>query len=314
MSNHTKYIESMKNLSFFVIIILFFFSCKKENIVPIVIDIDGIRAQLVSAPTVTKEEVSALLSTSGLKSATTDLISVQIFDLSSDVYKIDDKQAVKFAVYYEVNANNSLLKFLTIKQFFPVKNGVVDTSNYTLGYEVGCSLSRDFQFSVAGNVNQIIYFFHFNDGKQFTYFGSPSGIRLPPIANGKWQLMVTFYDSGLLQQFVSDLVDYNNQSNIINLRLDLKNKNTVSIVKIDKNLIKGVDNIWLGGYDSNATYQGITFKVIYDESMPSVLSFEVPFNTWDIKITSLNGVCITLSTKNAKSKILNSDGTVTYVM
>lgn len=305
----------MKNtVWFFVIMILFFFSCKKENVVPVTIDIDGIRAQLVAVPTVTKEEVSVLLSTSGLKSATTDLVSVQIFDLSSDVYKIDDKQAIKYAVYYEINSSSSLSKFLTIKQFFQVKNGVVDTSNYTLGYEVGCSLSRDFQLSATGNVNQIVYFFHFNDGKQFTYYGSPSGIKLPPIANGKWQLIVTFYDGGLLQQFMSDLIDYNNQSNIINLRLDLKNINTVSIVKIDKNLIKGADNIWLGGYDPSATYQGMTFKIAFDDSMPSLISFEAPFNIWDIKITSLNGTCVVLSTKNAKSKTINADGSVTYFM
>ncbi|MEI7688934.1 MAG: hypothetical protein WCI91_01975 [Candidatus Nomurabacteria bacterium] len=303
-----------KTVLLFTIIFLFFFSCKKES-VPVVIDIDGIRAQLASLPSVTKEEVSTLLSSvSGLKSTTVELTSVQIFDLSSDVYQINDKQAIKFAVYYEIDSNNSVKKFLTIKQFFTVKNGIVDTSNYTLGYEVGCSLSKDFQLSATGNVNQIIYFFHFNDGKQFTYFGNPSSIKLPPIANGKWQLMVTFYDSGLLQQFTSDLVDYSNQSNIINLRLDLKNKNTVSIIKIDKNLIKNADNVWVGGYDSNANYQGITFKVIYDESMPSMLSFEVPFNIWDIKITLSNGVCVTLATKNAKSKTINADGTVTYVM
>jgi len=302
----------MKKLVLFFVIIVLFFSCKKEA-ESISIDVEAIRTKLVLVPTITKEEVAVLLSSSGLKSAVVDLMSIQIFDLSSDVYQINDKQAIKFAVYYEIDLSNSLLKFLTVKQFFTVKNGVVDTSVYTLGYEVGCSLSKDFQLSATGNVNQIVYFFHFNDGKQFTYFGSPSGIRLPPIANGKWQLMVTFYDSGLLQQFVSDLVDYNNQSNIINLRLDLKNKNTISIVKIDKSLIKGVDSVWLGGYDPNAVYQGITYKVVYDDSMPSIVSFEAPFNIWDIKITSANG-CITLSTKNAKSTTQNSDGTVTYVM
>ncbi len=303
-----------KAVCFLVLMVLFFFSCKKEN-APIIVDIDGIRAQLALISTVTKEEVTTMLSSnSSLKSATADLITVQIFDLSSDTYVINDKQAIKYAVYYEINTNNSIIKFITVKQIFSVKNGVVEATNYSLGYEIGCSLSRDFQLSVTGNTNQIVYFFHFNDGKQFTYFGSPSGIRLPPIANGKWQLMVTFYDGGLLQQFMTDLVDYNNQSNIINLQLLLKNKNTVSTIKIDKNLIKGADNVWLGGYDPSATYQGITFRVIYDDSMPSLISFEAPFNIWDIKITLLNGTSVTFSTKNAKSKTLNADGTVTYVM
>ena len=311
----------MKKLSLLFVIMVLFFSCKKET-ESIYLDIDGIRAQLAAIPTVTKDEVANLLNSPKLKSGTTTTLAaenepfvmVEIYDLSSDYYIVGEKEAVKFMAYWEKDQNLYRQKFLTIRQIFPVSNGVVNTNTYHLEYEVGCSLGHDFQLSANGSVNQIIYYFHFNNGNQFAYYGNggnTSNIKLPPLANGKWQLMVSYFDGDLQQQFISDLVDYN--SNIINLRLGVKPKNVVSIIQIDRSLLKGIYGIWVSGYDTHAVPQNMQFIVLYDESLPNRVSFQAPFNIWDINISGMYG-CYNLSTKNAKATVFNADGTVTYIM
>ncbi len=289
-------------------------SCQKEEILISDVQIEAIKAQLVATPTLSKEEVETVLSSQKLKSASLneEETLVQVLDLDERTFEVNDQFAIKNLVYMEFGQNGNLLKLITIRQIFDVNNGNIDVNSYSIEYEIGCSYSRNFQLGVQGNVNQITFFLHFKNGKQLAFYGNGNNnITLLPIARASWQLLVNYYDNILQQQYLTDLINFYDQSNVINLRLELKSKNLKSTVKFDRNLIEGAYNVQLGGFDASGNYRYMSYQVMYDSSMPEKISFEAYFDIQDVNICGTNG-CYGYSTKDSKYTVYNADGTILY--
>ncbi|NVN96989.1 hypothetical protein HXX01_02035 [Candidatus Nomurabacteria bacterium] len=285
-----------KIFALLVVILIVFVSCtKQDNLVP-ALDVETIRAQLVSLPILTKDQVEAVIAGPKLKDGSTatpvtpvaDLSLIEIVDLDSRTYFISNEIAIKNMLYLEINYEGYRKKMVTIHQTFKVKNGQIDTNSYTIDYEIGCSYSRDFQLDQSSNVSRVTYFFRFNSGKQIVYYGTNAGnIKLPPIANGKWQLMVDYWDGEMNQQFITDYVKFYDSSNIVNVRLALGTKNTVSTVVFDRNVLIGAYNIELIGLDKDGIERYLSYPVMYDNELPARVSFDAPF---DIKIVRIQGM------------------------
>jgi len=304
----------MKNVKLLVVIFVLFLgsSCKKQDSLQTPVDIASVKAQLVALPILTKDQVETAMAEPKLKSAILEPTLVEIFDLSPETYFVSNEVAIKNLLYMEIDQNGNRKKMITIHQIFEVKNGMIDTQSYRLEFEIGCPYSRDFCLSQNGNVSQMTFFFRFDNGKQFAYYGSNNGnIRLYPIVNGKWQLMISFWDGDFQQNFMTDMVDYYGSSNLINLRLEIKEKNVKSTVQMDKNFIYGAYNIQLGGYDKDGNYSWVSYPVSYDDGLPARISFDSYLDIKDVVICGVYG-CAQYSTNNSKITAYMSDGRIVY--
>lgn len=302
----------MKKLILLIIVITFVcFSCKKEDNGISIENAVAIKAQLSKVTTLTKAEASnAQLK---LKSASDvpDLTLIEIFDLDARTYFVSNEVAIKYCIYFEIDQDGYRSKMLTFSQTFQVRNGQVDVSSYSLSYEIGCIFSQNFQLSHGTNVSMITYFFRFDSGKQFAYYSNSGGsIKLPPIADGKWQLSVDYYDGDLSQQFATDYVDYYYGNNIINVRLDVGIKNVVSTVVFHKYVILGAYTVQLYGTDNRGIYRTMSYRVIYDNGMPSKISYDAPFNIEQVYIYGKNSSNL-FETKNVTG-ITNSNNVTVY--
>lgn len=305
----------------FIIVLLSITSCKKEDDMPVVnTDVEAVRAQLLAVSIPSKEEIQLILSEkpeAKSKSLSDDgnlgLMLVQIFALDQQTYMVGSETATKSLVYYEINQNGYRKKFLTIYQSFKVKDGRVDTVSYNIDYEVGCPFSRNFYLKNSNNISQLSYFFRFNNGNQFGYFGDMNYglIKLPPIAEGKWQLEVKYDDGDMRQTFMTDLIDFYSKSNQLNLRLEVKTENTISVLEIGKNFIKGAYLLQFSGMDKSGNYVYMTYPVAFEENMASKIRYNVPFNIKDFVICGVNG-CYGFAAKDAAYIMYQSDGTIIY--
>lgn len=315
-----------KNALIFVIVMfsLLFTSCQKEeNMMPAVTDVEAIRAQLAAVSLPSKEEVQTFLSSdvqvavskqsSTLKNSfvkgSDELTLVEIFPLDKNTYEVYDDHAIKNLVYYELG-NSYRQRFLTVKQQFTVSNGVVDTTKFTFSYEVGCSYSRYFNFKDCNYINQTIFFFRFDNGRQFAYYGDNSCyVKLPPIAGGKWQISVSYNTDGVYQSFMSEMIDFYGES-LINLKFQVKKENTVSIIEIKtSDFLKSANFIGLIGKDEQNNFVYFDYPFSYDESMPEVVSFAAPFDIQRINICGSYGCWSSYTSKLSKTI---KDGKIIY--
>lgn len=311
----------MKNVLLFVIFTLLFISCRKdENLIPV--DTEAIRAQMVAAPALNKIEVKSILPaelklkdgpvTTPITQAE-ELNLIQLFDLDPKMYVFTDKVAVKHFLYLEVDSYSNRKKEFTIHQIFEIKNGVIDASKYSLEYEIGSVYSREYFINVSAMVSQITYILHFDNGKQFSYNGNNGPrVQIAPIANCKWQILAYHWDGDLAQEFASDLIDYFSQSNTVNLRLEVKSSNVKSTVKMSKNLFIGAMSIVLEGKDTQGNQASINSRVAYDQSMPSKVSFDAPFDIKTVTIYYLNNNYAMFYTKDSKIIVYTADNKIIY--
>ncbi len=262
----------MKNFFYFcmfVVICVIPSSCQKDEMLSPA-DISNIKAQLVSVPDLTKEEVQNFLS-GGLKSAQIedDDVMVMLLPLDISTTYVSDGTAIKYFIYYEINLSGHRQKVFTISQIFVVKDGKVDLSNYSLKKQIGCPFNRSFSLDSPDNVSQINYFFHFKDGRELMYVGEQNNgynVLLPPIADGQWQLSVSYFDGDMSQECNSELVNFNDD--IIKLKINIKESNILSYLKIDRNMFNGVYMCLIVGQDTETSdHKFMSYKPIYDDNL-----------------------------------------------
>lgn len=284
----------MKNVFLLLVVITFCFvstSCQKDDELSIV-DIQSLKTQLASVPDPSKEEVQLFIEDGNLKSASIedDATLIELFPLDISTTAVVNGVAIKYFIYYEINANGYRVKMFMVSQIFPVKDGKIDEKNYTFEYDINCPFSQRFDLKERNYINQIIYFFHFDDGTQFTYVGERNygSVLLPPLANGKWQLSVSYDNGDMYQEFNSELVNFD--KDIINLKFEVKKNNIISIVKVDKELTQGAYSIqFFGENQDTGDRVYVNYRLISDESLPSILSFNVPFEIQYVIICGMNG-------------------------
>lgn len=279
---------------FFVLLVVIFLSlvsCQKDEELSSV-DIQSLKAQLASISNPSKEEVQFFIEGGNLKSASMedDATLIELFPLNVSTTAVVNGVAIRYFMYYEINANGYREKMFMVSQIFPVKDGKIDDKNYTFEYDINCPFSRRFELKERNYINQITYFFHFDDGTQFTYVGERNygSVLLPPLAGGKWQLSIAYDNGDLYQEFNSELVNFD--SDIINLKFEVKKDNVIAVVKVDKELTQGSYSIQLFGENqNNGDMVYVNYKLINEESLPSVLSFNAPFEVQYVIICGMNG-------------------------
>lgn len=282
----------MKNffVFLFVVIIVVFTSCQKEEIV-IPVNIETIRAQLVEFPVPSKEEVQSKISEqNSLKSASNESVTLtRIFPLEEWTYEINDNYANKYLIYYELNKDGYREKLLTIRQEFQIVDGEIDESGYGLEISIGCPFSKIFYVNNRDYLNQITVFFHFNDGAEFAYYLDRSylgEVKLPPIADGKWQLSVTYDDGDMRQSFMSNLIDWNNES--ITLKFNIKSSSNVHL-KINREYLKDATLIQVVGKDENGNFQYFLIPINGEGFDEIIALFDLPFQINRIYICGDSG-------------------------
>lgn len=288
----------MKNSVIYLMLFVIFFvgltnSCQKDEILSSA-DISNIKAQLVSVPDLTKEEVQNFLS-DGLKFAQIedDDVMISLFPLDISIASIANGVATKYFIYYEINLSGHRQKVFTISQIFVVKDGKIDLSDYSLKKQVGCPFNRSFSLESPDNVSQINYFFHFKDGRELMYVGEQNNgynVLLPPIADGQWQLSVSYFDGDMSQECNSELVNFNDD--IIKLKISIKESNVLSYLKIDRSVFNGVYMCLVVGQDTETSdYKFMSFKPIYDDNLDlSSIMIQTPFKIIKyIRLYYMNG-------------------------
>lgn len=283
--------KKLSSLTFFCVLIFAFISCQKEEPTKN-IDPTAIRSQLAAIAAPSKEEILAMISMSPLKSATDDRVTlIQIFALTQETFEVYDDHAVKHFVFYEINQNGYREKFLTINQRFEIYNGVVDMTTYTLDFEVGCQYSRYFFLKDQNYVIRINYFFRFNDGRQFAYFGNNNSgqIKLPPIDGGQWQLEVIYDDGDLQQRFSTKMINFNGDQ-MLKLDIRLEDENIVSYVEMENILTNGAYLIQLATFsEETGQYLYVNCPMLYNENLQGYIFFSAPFDIKIIVICGING-------------------------
>ena len=263
---------------------LMFVSCKVQN-EPVINSVNNkvlLKAELAKIPNPSKEEMLKFLSGTAQKVKADDggssITLVEIFPLDSTTYQIDgDNLAMRYFWYSEIDQNGNLEKSLTIGQIFNIVDGKINETGYSFDVQISCPFSRYFYFENRGNISRITYFFRFDNGNQFAYFTNNGNtqVRIPPIANGKWQLKVDFYDSNIFQSFMSEYIDYYG-SDVIKLKFGIKQENVLSKVFLDKSFIQNAYLIQFIGKDDNDNFISVSYPVKYDESLPDQISFNTP--------------------------------------
>jgi len=289
----------MKNIIFVALCIAVFAasSCQKEEL-----NTEAIRAQLAAHPSLSVAEVQSELSK--LKDGNVMMLVV-VFPLSSDYFTVFNDHADKYFIYYEVNGFGQREKMITIIQTFPVIDGNVDLTSYSLSYEIGCPSSKIFILRNQNNISQINYFFRFDDGRQFAFFGERNSgmVELPPINGGKWQLEVTYDDMGMVQKYTTYLIDFYGSA-ILDLKIQLQKENTICYVEIDNMLTKKAYLIQFATNDDLGNYYYFNYPVVYEESQNSILCFDVPFDAKYVVICGTDG-CFQYLTENMSQGMRN---------
>jgi len=283
----------MKNLVFSLVVIIFLTGCQKD----LFVNNEAVRSELVRQPIPDKSEIQAVLNGT-LKSGvinSNEPVLVQIFALSSDLYEIGENYAIKYLVYYEISQDGCRNKLITIRQQFELVDGVLGEYQISDSYEVGCPYpySKEFFVPTSQNVEQISFFFRFNNGEQFAYFGKwgSSKVSLPNIADGYWQLQINYNDGDIEQSFISDQIDFDDDYQI-NLRLNLKKENIIAKVEIERASLVNVYSISFRSWsEETGEYLYMNYPVYREDGMPQIISFSLFFKPTGMYVCGINGCC-----------------------
>ena len=265
---------------------LMFSSCKsnEEPVVNPLKNDAALKAKLALIPNPSKEEMLKFLSGTAQKvkaddsQPSTPLTLVEIFPLDSTIYQIYDNTATKYFIYYEIDSQGNRKKVLTIGQIFDVVNNQIDEKGYHFEVTVGCPFGRYFYIANGGNLQQIIYFLRFNNGSQFAFYSNSGNyqIKLPPVVGAKWQMKISYYDGDLFQSFMTEIIDYYGESDVIKINFEIKQENVLSMVYINKSYLQNAYVIDFIGTDDNGNFTDISLPVAYDQSLPEIISFNTP--------------------------------------
>ena len=291
----------------FVVIcsVLFSFtSCNKDEILPVQaplkieakvaqpVDTLVFQTQLSLIKNLTKTEVrDSMLSKSHLKDASIpDLNHIRLKPTSKQDYYVNNNEAVKIYDYSVTDLGGYISEEFGIYQTFQILNGIVDSLNYSIRYEVGppSSSSRGFYLSSNNYLVRTAFHFHCDNGEQIDFYGNSNNSYyvLPNYPNGFWQLVFDYNINGRPVTYESLPIDYYAESNELYLNLQLKAENSVSIIEFDKSLIIGATRLEIQGYDESGIYRYMTIPVVYNENMPNIVSFSAPI---DISFVYISG-------------------------
>jgi len=274
----------MKNfVSFIVVAILVIFSSCQKDLVDNLFDGEKIKMQLLELPAPSTEVFqNFLLEGPSLKSATDEgqnLSLVQVFLLDYESLSIDGNSALRYFVYYEINANGYRQKFLTIEQKFQINDGILDEDSGELTqFYIGCPFSKTFDFSNSNYFYGINCMFHFDDGREFFYFSesNSNSVKLPPIYGGRWQLHVSCNDGDMRQEFMTNLIDYHNDD-LISLKFEIKDENVVSYFVVAKEVLHSdVISIQLRGEESENSLYYKSYRISRDGNSDDLI-YPAPF-------------------------------------
>ena len=219
---------------------------------------------------------------SGLKDAPIpDLNHIRLKPTSKQDYYVNNNEAVKIFDYSATDLGGYISEEFGIYQTFQIFNGIVDSLNYTIRYEVGPpSSSRGFYLSSNNYLVRTAFHFHCDNGEQIDFYSNSNNSYyvLPNYPNGFWQLVFDYNINGRPVTYESLPVDYYSDSNELQLKLQLKAENTVSSIELDKSLIIGATRLEIQGYDESGIYRYMTIPVVYNVNMPDVISFSLPID------------------------------------
>ena len=260
----------MKRLLFFLLIFFLIASCKKTEFVG---NDQMVRAALAAAPLPSVDKCrDVVVAGTGMKAA--DIVLIEVFPLAQETYTISLESAQKYLAYYELYLTGERKELMTIIQEFHIINGVLDTSQYLLRFELGCQFSRDFTVPIASNftVWDTHCYFHFTNGQEFSYRiqGGKPQLKLPNLGNGSWEVTILTDDQDMLRNVTTGLIDYHG-SDLLSLVIDAKYQNSIGKIVLKKTDLVDVSSIRIGNPKGDYL---IAFH--YNQDMPDKLYFDIP--------------------------------------
>lgn len=305
----------MKNLvvfMFFAVMAIVFSSCQKnEELLPV--DTDVIRAQLMTQPVLTKEEVQQKVAEqNSLKSASNEPVLVRLFVLDQSTFEVYDDHAIKYFVYYEINQNGYREKLLTISQQFDVVDGQIVSDGYSLKVIVGCPFSRYFLLENQNYVNQVTVFFHFADGTEFAYHldRNSSEVKLPPITDGAWQLSVSYDDGDMQQSFMSNMINFW-EDEVVNLRFYTKSTSKIHLEINRSYFSEDIKIIQVSGKDQDGNWNWFLLPVAY-EGFDEIVNFDLPFQIRYVYLCGEDGCSVYSVEDDIETEINITTGAIYY--
>lgn len=309
-------------------------SCQKEIteeiLLPKVVNTDAAKTQVDNLVILSNDQAMALFkeqSSKGLSSLTEEQVKNVLIMLKSGsiipdmiIHKplgskrdiVTDKTITTFFGYMQIDLYGDKVHEYTYSRTYSIKDGKVDTTSFSFDFEMGCPQKKPgyinknvnpSNFSCFGvdEKNNIFYFNLENYYQEGT-------IYIRPYEGIKWY--VQGYDQISHQDFVTSLVDYDTDSNIFSILVDISIPNILSIVEIDKYLLDGANSIQLVGLDENGGDVSIGYKFAYSPQLANRLSFNATFKVTGVYICGKYG-CIYYKAIVSNDSVIGSS-TVSY--
>lgn len=293
----------MKRLFYcLVLCILVFASCNKESdlLIDSMDNFEAVKAQLTSVIVPSSSELTTLFvgNTSGPTLKAAKILSiVNIYPLAQETYEVgyngDEVVAMKGFAYFELSSNSDKLETVTIKKNFVVKDGKIDPTSYWLTYTFECPFPLFKVFSIntrgAGYIQKVTCMFTFNDGRRFSYnvYTTENGIRLPNLADGKWEIEVETYDGYDHRILTTGSIDFASSDTELFVKIKTKETNIVSQCIINTSKLVDVRRIRFFSEDpqtGDIIFIDIPFR--FDSSLQDNVLFDLPFFPTSVAVMS----------------------------
>ena len=298
----------------FVVILVIFMACQKNNDIVPTVNVENIKAQLAIAAMPDSAKAEAV--ETELKSAVTAAYTIKIIPCDEQVYEINEYEstASRYLNYYKRASNGYLFNRLTLKETFSIVNGEIDLNSSRLNlYKVGWGFKRDLYLEDPENICRVDYFWRpeKNSVAQFSFFSDWDwSVEIPSSFGGQWQIRVHYCDG---QVFASDPIDYYNQHEVLTLRLYLETEKVVSTINIDRSWIEGAENLVLfSKEDENGEFQRLDYPVLFDNTLKERIMYSAPFDIDRIRISGPQ-MWDYYSTQDATVSYSISDGSKIYI-
>ncbi len=271
-------------ITFMVILVGIFTSCQKEEtLAPF--DETSIRGEVMAMPAPTVEEFVTFVNGPALKSATIEegpLTMVMAFPLDARTIIISGNMATKFFLLYTF-VGNTRIGEITVSQVFTIKSdGKIDPTSGGLQEAMpGCPFKEDFFIQSNEYFQAVRMSCNFSDGRQISFNGQLNGnsVKLPPLEGAIWQLLLSYNDGDLYQEFLTNTINFYEIPREVKLKINVDKDNIMSYIQIPKKYL--VDASYIQIFTENVETGEITsyaeFVPVYDESLPEYVIFGVPF-------------------------------------
>ena len=170
---------------------------------------------------------------------------------------------------------------------YDIKDGKVDTNSFWFDFELGCPQAKSVTFDKSVNPAFDLSCFGIDEKGNFFSFNldnyyEEGFISIRPYEGIKW--FVQGFDRKSNQNFVTNMVDYYDNSYIIQILADIKSSNIQSVVEIDKNLLESANSIQINGTNDKGEEVSTWYIVPASPQLPSLVSFNTTFRVTDLNI------------------------------